>query len=240
MTRRVLVTRPQPGADRSGEKLTARGFAPLILPLTEIVQSHPSTLPDPAHVDVVVLTSVNAVRHAPAALLAALADKPVIAVGDATAAAAEAAGFTAVRSVSGDAVELARLAAAMLPAGSRLLHVTGVHRTFGLHDRLRQAGLAVALYETYRAQKVSYSTDFLGATLGGDTIWGAMVMSPRGAALLAELASHRVTAQLLERTLFFCISANVADTLGPFAAGRTIVSSEPSEAAVLQAMSSQA
>ena len=35
--KRVLVTRPEPGASRTAARLEADGFAPIVLPLTEII-----------------------------------------------------------------------------------------------------------------------------------------------------------------------------------------------------------
>lgn len=240
MTRQVLVTRPQPGADESAARLRALGFAPIVLPLTTIVPCKPTLLPDPMECDAVALTSVNAVRYAPAELLAGLAGKPAFAVGDVTAAAAREAGFTVVRSASGDARDLVRLVAATLPAGARLLHLAGAHRTEGFAEALEQAGYAVEIREIYRAKEIDHSPAFLRERLSGTEIWGAMVMSPRGATLLKVLVQTEEFTEAFERAVFFCISDRAAAPLAVVAPGRIVVSPAPSEDAVLHAMSSQA
>ena len=60
MSLRVLVTRPQPGADRTAARLQEAGFEPIVLPLSEIVAvapALPASLPG-----AVAISSANAVR----------------------------------------------------------------------------------------------------------------------------------------------------------------------------------
>jgi len=136
---RILVTRPPAAAARTAQRLRERGHDILIAPLLDIAPSHE---PMPAGAwDALVLTSENA--------LVALPDPPafvpVLAVGDRTAAAAEQAGFTDVRSAEGDRHALALLAQEGLPPGSRLLIVAGRDRKDDLAPRLREAGHEVTL-----------------------------------------------------------------------------------------------
>lgn len=107
---RVWITRAQPGAARTAERLAALGFEAVVAPLLAI---HP--IPDAltAELDLTAVaalafTSPNGVA-AFAALTPDLRDRPVFAVGDATAEAARAAGFLDVRSAAGDIGALARL-----------------------------------------------------------------------------------------------------------------------------------
>lgn len=237
--RRVLVTRPEPGASATAERLTAMGFFPVILPLTEIVPVLPDALPDPDRWDAVAATSANALRHAPPSLLAGLTKKPLFAVGDGTAAFARQAGFRYVRSASGTAADLAGLIEAEARPGARILHLAGADRTAGFEEALRDAGFGIDIVETYRAEKVSYSTDFLSRMLGGDPIWSAPVFSARAGELLAELVRRMPSGELFENTWFFCISEKAAAPLRALAGGRVAVSDEPSEAAVLALLSSQ-
>lgn len=88
----LIVIRPQPGADTTAAAAGALGLAPRVFPLFAIapVAWEP---PAPGEVDALLIGSANAVRHAGPAL-ALFHGKPVYAVGQATAAAARAAGLT--------------------------------------------------------------------------------------------------------------------------------------------------
>ncbi|MGZ3346045.1 MAG: uroporphyrinogen-III synthase [Caulobacteraceae bacterium] len=109
---RIWITRAEPGASRTADKLRALGHQPVVAPLLEV-----HALPGPVDLDGVgalAFTSANGVR--------AFAERapdpgfgralPVFTVGDATAAAARAAGFADVASASGDLDALADLIAA--------------------------------------------------------------------------------------------------------------------------------
>lgn len=235
--RRVLVTRPQPGADETAKRLAEMGFAPVLLPLTRIVAVEPQRLPDPANVDAVTVTSANALRHAPAALLAALAAKPLFAVGDATAAAAERAGFRHVRSASSTARELAALIGGSTPRGGRVLHLTGTVRTAGFEEDLRGRGLEVEIVEFYCAEPVDHADAHLADILAGGAIWGAPVLSTRAGELLAALAGRVAARRTLEEARFFCISDKAAAPLLHLGAERVSVSIEPTEEGVLALLS---
>jgi uroporphyrinogen-III synthase len=96
---RCLALRPEPGLTATLEKARAGGLAITGLALSEI-RPVPWTCPDPAAIDALLIGSANAILHAGPAL-SALADKPVHAVGEATAAAARAAGLTVAAVGSG-------------------------------------------------------------------------------------------------------------------------------------------
>jgi len=128
----AAVLRPAPGGARTAARLAVLGIDPLVLPLFAVVPLA-WTPPDPAGYDALLLTSANAIRHGGAGLerLRAL---PVIAVGEATAAAARAAGFAIRCTGRGDVAD------ALAAAGPcRPLHLAGRER--------RDAGVdAVAVY----------------------------------------------------------------------------------------------
>jgi len=92
---KLLILRPQPGADETAARARALGLDPVVAPLFA-VRPLPWTPPDPAGFDAVMLTSASAARQA-ATGLAAFRALPCYAVGEATAAAAEEAGFTDLR-----------------------------------------------------------------------------------------------------------------------------------------------
>lgn len=89
--RPAIVIRPQPGCDASVAALCAQGIAAHGFPLFEI-RAMAWDAPDPAGFDALLAGSGNVFRHGGASL-AAYRALPVHAVGEATAAAARAAGF---------------------------------------------------------------------------------------------------------------------------------------------------
>ena len=135
---RILVVRPQPGADATAARLTALGHEALVRPLLE---TRPLAWTLPAPPDAVILTSAAAVLHAgPAAdALKALAAH---AVGDATARAARAAGWTAVTSGPGTVQALLDGLAA-----GRYLHLAGAEVTPVIVPPTLSL-MRVAVYET--------------------------------------------------------------------------------------------
>jgi len=231
--RSVLVSRPEPGAAATAARLAAMGFKPVVLPLTEIVPT-PMTPAGPC--DAAVVTSANALRHAPDARLTALRDKRLYAVGEATAEAARQAGFHDIAVAAGTAADLAGLIGGELASGARLLHLAGRDRTAGFAEDLARRGFAVEIAETYRAEERRYDAADVRARLRDAPVWGAPVFSERGGQLLDALAKRDGLGHLFEETRFFCISAKVASTLS----GRnTFVAAEPGEEAVLALLSSQ-
>ncbi|MGI8842005.1 MAG: uroporphyrinogen-III synthase, partial [Caulobacteraceae bacterium] len=105
----VWITRAPPGAEATAERVRALGFAPVVAPLLAVRAVGEGPI-DLVGVGALAFTSANAV-----AAFAARSPEgvvPVFAVGEATAAAARAAGFSAVVSADGDVAALAATIAA--------------------------------------------------------------------------------------------------------------------------------
>lgn len=99
MSFHLLALRPQPGLAATLDKARAMGLAITGHPLSEI-RAVGWECPDPAGIDGLLIGSANAILHG-GANLARLTTKPVYAVGEATAAAARAAGLTVAMTGSG-------------------------------------------------------------------------------------------------------------------------------------------
>lgn len=169
MRPRALVLRPAPGNARTCAALVAAGAEPVALPLFETVPIA-WQLPDAGAFDALLLTSAAAVRHAGDGLFA-LGALPVVAVGDATATAARAAGLNVTLVGQGDAASVVARAAAW----PRLLHLAG-------RERVAQPGVtAITVY-------ASEALDLPPAALGAAR--GAVVLlhSARAAARFAFLS----------------------------------------------------
>lgn len=119
------MLRPEPGNTRTADRFRRAGHVVRQLPLFA-VRPLDWQVPDPARYDTLLLTSANAVRQAGAGL-AALRHLPVVAVGEATAAAARAAGLSVALTGTGDAG--GALTAAARAGLRRPLHLAGRERT---------------------------------------------------------------------------------------------------------------
>lgn len=99
MSLHLLALRPQPGLEATLAKARAMGLAITGHALSEI-RPVAWACPDPATIDGLLIGSANAILHG-GRDLARLAGKPIYAVGEATAAAARAAGFAVAMTGSG-------------------------------------------------------------------------------------------------------------------------------------------
>lgn len=99
MSYRLLALRPEPGLAATLERAGAMGLAITGHALSEI-RAVAWDCPDPAGIDGLLIGSANAILHG-GPHLARLREKPVYAVGEATAAAARAAGFAIAMTGSG-------------------------------------------------------------------------------------------------------------------------------------------
>ncbi len=205
---RVWVTRTEPGASRTAEKLRALGHEPVVAPLLE-VHVLPAEI-DLDGVGALAFTSANGVR--------AFAERdpdpafgralPVFTVGDATAAAARKAGFADVASAEGDLDALADLIAAEAPRIKGAVLAPGPREPAGdLPRALAAQGViarSMALYETLPVFPRGLGTvdavlihspkaaERLAAVLGGKTGPVAYCISPAAAAPLAGHPFARV------------------------------------------------
>jgi uroporphyrinogen-III synthase len=120
MTRPLLVLRPEPGAMATVATARALGREAIAAPLF-VTGPRAWELPDPLP-PAVLMTSASAARHGGKGLMP-LRDRPLYAVGEATARAARAAGFAHV--VEGSAGIDAILARAAADGVAALLHLAG-------------------------------------------------------------------------------------------------------------------
>lgn len=172
--RRLFVLRPEPAAHRTVERAQALGLEAISVPLFQL-EAIEWSLPDPAQFDGILLTSANAVNMG-GRQLERLRRLPVHAVGEATAVAAEVAGF-GVASVGEGGVE--DLLESIEP-DARLIHLCGEDRR--PPEQPRQA---ISCVTVYRARVVDEPANL--QTLLGQV---AMIHSPRAAKRLAELLTE--------------------------------------------------
>jgi uroporphyrinogen-III synthase len=173
----VLVTRPQPLADETAAALRAAGHAALVAPLMETVAV--AWTPPAARPDALLMTSPQAALLGGAGLQR-LADVPLYAVGERTAAAARDAGLTVAHTGAQDGA--AALAAAAADGRRTLLHLAGEDRT----DLPVPAGLTVAVATLYAARLAPLAADATASLAAGAVDW-VLLFSTRSAAHFAAL-----------------------------------------------------
>ncbi|CDX42148.1 Uroporphyrinogen III synthase HEM4 [Mesorhizobium sp. ORS 3359] len=232
---RVLVTRPEPGASRTARRIEALGFQPVLLPLTE-TRALPVEASIGADAVAVAVTSANAVRHAPRALVASLAGLPCHAVGKRTAEACRAAGFLSVSEGPGDAEALADAIGGGL-AGKAIVYLCGRVRFPVFEQRLTAAGVHVQPIETYDTISVDYGDAEVVAGLSGQSVEAALLYSAKASAALIKLIARPALRQLFETTEFLTLSARIAEPMEEIAGSRVHVASQPEEEALLALLS---
>ena len=229
----ALLTRPRPDSENLAALLRARGVDSLIDPVINIMPLEGASLPPLEAVQALLLTSANGVR-ALAALLAPedkAHDKPLLAVGTATAEAARAAGFRNIESAGGDVEALAALAIERLdPAGGPLLHIAGTRVAGDLAAKLGAHGFEVRRECLYRAEaNKSLSTETREA-LAASRIDMVLFFSPRSARGFVKLI--RAVDSLTQITAI-CLSPAVAEEIAGLTWRRIRTAPVPEQAALL-------
>jgi uroporphyrinogen-III synthase len=230
----VLVTRPEPDAAAIAADLAARGHTAVIEPLLAIVAGPQAAL-DLSGVQALALTSANGARVL--ARRTGRRDLPVFAVGDATAAAARAAGFVEVESAGGDVVSLAALVASRLdPGAGSVLHAASRQVAGDLKGRLEQAGFAVRREVLYAAVASTAISPETAAALRDGRIDAAVFFSPRtGRTFVRLLAESRLT-PVCGGITAVCLSAAVAEEIKRLPWRALAIAAQPTQAALLDSL----
>lgn len=222
MMLRVAITRAEPEASRTAERVRARGHEAIIAPLLTIVPCGYDTNTEGAQA--ILFTSTNGVRAFPDARGAR--DRIVLTVGDATAEAAREAGFNDVRSADGDVSALAALAKRDLdPAKGKLIHIAGDYVAGDLGGALRAAGFSVERRQAYASVAASALPEALNGPL--DIV---LFHSARAAETFVALGAPNAA-----RLTAGCLSPAIAEAAGKAAWKRVITAPHPREDDLLAA-----
>lgn len=178
-----LITRSQPGADRTAAAVARLGWRPVVVPLAQVVAlpPDPGPLVKGQAARAVLLTSAHAAHFAPRQLHG----RTALAVGAGTAAAARAAGFARVRSADGDAAALATLARTDPDMASGAIWVRGEQVAADLVALLAPDLLPVWSLVVYRMQPADdLPARLLAARADGPGT--VLIHSPAGARTLVQ------------------------------------------------------
>jgi uroporphyrinogen-III synthase len=233
---RLLVTRPQPDAQRTAAALAGLGHQVECAALLR-VELIPDAELGSGPWSAVVVSSANALRAVEThPRRAALLRTPLFAVGRRTAAAARTAGFRDVTAAGGDVRELAQCLRewARGDAGrDPLLHLAGEDRSGDLAGELAPDRRIVHTAVVYRAVKLERFPPAVAAALAAGQIDGALHFSRRSAEAYIDCAR---AAALLERALVpahYCLSGQIAEPLVAAGAKTIHIAARPDEAALI-------
>ena len=220
---RVAITRAAPDAERTADRLRARGAEPIVAPLMEVApRAFDCNL---AGVQALLLSSANGVR----ATAQAIEERalPLLTVGDATARAARDAGFTDVRSAGGDVRALSALANSSLdPKKGTLLYLSGADVAADLVSWLHAAGFQATRRIVYEARVVAALPEAYLQPL--DIIVFHSARAARAFGRFGAPNAKRLTAA--------CLSQGVADAAEQVAHwARVVVAPAPQEEALWRA-----
>jgi uroporphyrinogen-III synthase len=229
---RLLLTRPEPDAQRTAAALRAQGHDAIIAPLLHIAAASDAPLGSGPWA-AILITSANA-AHAVAthSAVAQLHSLPVFAVGQRSAHAMAAAGFTDVTCADGDVGDLAHLVVARLKPGTALLYLAGEDRSGDLAGDLGARGFAVHTAIIYRAV-VAASLPRVAADALKGGLDGVLHFSRRSAQAFVDAARATDMFEAALRPVHYCLSTQVAEPLAAAGAADIRIAPSPAEAALI-------
>jgi uroporphyrinogen-III synthase len=226
----ILLTRPEAESAALAERLAAQGWQPLLWPVLTVV-GRPGQ-PEATGAQAVLLTSANAARALPAALLNPL--PPLcLCVGNATATVARAAGYRGVEAAGGDGADLAEAVVARLdPRAGALLFPRGEDVAGDLAGCLRGAGFEVRESVVYAAEPAGAPPEPVARALIEGRVAAVALYSPRSAAVFA--AEARRFGPALGSLRAVAISAKAAAPLDGLGLAAVRVARTPTQAGMLE------
>lgn len=249
---RVLVTRPEPGGQRTAERLAGLGHDPVRMPLFEtVVTARPVDLPPPEAISGMIATSARAFAMFGQGGVSGtgLAGLPVHTVGPATAQAARDSGFLHVVEAGGTAQGLSEslidlrqqdstCGEASGPAGRTgvLVYLAGVPRTPVVETALEAHEPGFRVIDCYRMKEISYSTDILETDFFSPPPDAVLLYSANAARRFSALVDAGDLAGCLDSTRFLCLSPAIAGQLRKTWQDRSIVAGRPNEDSLLASL----
>jgi uroporphyrinogen-III synthase len=229
---RLLLTRPEPDAQRTAAALRAQSHEVIVAPLVHIEAISDAPLGDGPWA-AVLITSANA-AHAIAAhgRHRELCVVPAFTVGQRSAQAMGAAGFADVTSADGDVNDLVRLVADRTRPRARMLYLAGADRAGDLAGDLQARGFNVRTAVVYRAVAAMTLPAAAADALARD-IDGVLHFSRRSAEAYVDAAANAGLLAIALKPAHYCLSAQVAEPLARAGATNIRIAPRPAEAALI-------
>jgi uroporphyrinogen-III synthase len=217
--RRIWVTRTEPQARATAARLRAMGLQPVVAPVLE-ARAIDGAVIDLAGVDAIAFTSGHGVQAF--AALCPSRDRPVFAVGEATAELARAAGFTHVTASGGGARGLAAAIGAARPRPALVLNPTTREPSADLAALLAAQGVGARIAAVYETAAMGAGS----IPAGADAV---LIHSAKAARIVAAAVSPARAAAMSA----FAISEAAAEPLRALPFARIAAAPIPDEASLL-------
>ena len=233
---RVLVTRPEPDASLTAERLRAMGYEVLVAPMLKTVLSTDPL--DDIGTGNFVVTSRNGVRALAKLVSQETRDATTLyTVGDATAALARDVGFKHVRSAAGTVDDLVELIGpANTDDSKQLIYACGRDRKGGLENKLRAKDWQVNVAVRYHSDPVDhFSPDILSA-FKGQKIDAVLLYSNRTAEAFEGLIKQHNLSQITNSIKFFCLAKGIESVFDRRREIQLIVVEQPNEQSMFDAL----
>lgn len=232
---RVLIIRPELQARQTAAKLAALGHDPVIFPLFTPSHDLPHLLDAlKSNYSALAISSAEAGR----CLIELGPDlepylgRTLFAVGKATARLAREAGFTNVIVAGGNGQDLAATVAGHV-AGAMdnrpILYLAGVRRSGVFEEMLTGNDIDCVTAEIYDMQAVPYTLEQQQTLLVNRPVDAAFFFSKENAKAFFNLDVFRQSKEALRKTLFFCLSRNIAEAVPDGLKESAVISLNPDE-----------
>ncbi len=229
---RLLLTRPESEAKRTAAALRARGHDVVIAPLMHIEAVSDAPIGAGPWAAIMVTSANAATAIAAHESRKALSALSVFAVGQRSAQAMRAAGFSDVISADGNVSDLVRLVAARATPGAPLLYLAGADRAGNLAGDLQGRGFRVSTAVIYRAVAATTLPAQAAEALDG-AIDGVLHFSRRSAEAYVTASGNAGMLASALKPAHYCLSAHVAEPLAHAGARNIRVAPQPTEAALI-------
>lgn len=232
MTVRVIVTRAEPGADETVNRVQGLGFSAVKCSALRLVALPGDEIETPNADEAYIFTSANGVRAAieqnwPNTL-------PAICVGPATMTAAQNAGFASRYNANGNSEDVYRLVLELYSneTAPNFVHVANEAAAGDLANRLRTAGYRVRFAPLYKTEPVPYAElgriDFNNAII--------LVHSAKGAASVRDWIVHgKIDSNCLG---LVAVSQKAAAPLADLSFAHISIADHPNEDELMKALQS--
>jgi uroporphyrinogen-III synthase len=229
---RLLLTRPEPDAERTAAALRERGHTVVVAPFMRIEVLTDAEIGAGPWAAILVTSANAALAIAAHRRKKALERVPVFAVGERSAQAMREAGFADVSSAGGGVGDLAQLVGERIRPASSLLYLAGAERAGDLAAKLASRRLAVQTAVVYRAVAIEDLPPAAADALAQD-IEAVLHFSRRTAEAYVNAARVAGMLESALKPVHFCLSAQIAEPLALAGAAAIHVAPRPVEAALI-------